>query len=182
MKNTFVIIGIVFVAFFIGCAEEDNTFLIAENSVGPLEKSSPISAIESIFRHDSIVKDTMSSKVGASSNKIQIFEKGGLPLLVLTPNTDSIPSTENIQILDYRYQAENGIGLLSTFEDIQDQYTIKKVVTTLNSLVVFPKGSNLYFTIDKTELPYNLRFTNSKIEAVQIPDEAKIKYLMLSWD
>ena len=182
MKNTFVIIGIVLMGFFMGCAEKDNTFLITENSVGPLEKSSPISAIESIFSLDSIVKDTMISKVGASSNKIQIFEKDGLPLLVLTPNTDSIPSAENMQILDYRYQTENGIGLLSTFKDIQDQYTIKKIVTTLNSLVVFPKGSNLYFTIDKTELPYNLRYTNSKIEAVQIPDEAKIKYLMLSWD
>jgi len=48
--------------------------------------------------------------------------------------------------------------------------------------VIFPKQSNLYFTIDKEELPENLRFSTSDIEAVQIPDDAKIKYLMLGWE
>jgi hypothetical protein len=48
--------------------------------------------------------------------------------------------------------------------------------------VVFPKGSNLYFTIDKEELPESLRFSTASIEAVQIPDDAKIKYLMLGWE
>ena len=55
-------------------------------------------------------------------------------------------------------------------------------MTTLRSIVIFPKASNLYFTIDKEELPENLRFSMSDIEAVQIPDEAKIKYLMVGWE
>jgi hypothetical protein len=84
--------------------------------------------------------------------------------------------------MDPRYTSEKGIGLKSTFKDIQDSYEIKKIVTTLNSVVVFPKGSNLYFTIDKEELPESLRFSTASIEAVQIPDEAKIKYLMLGWE
>ncbi|MDT0607987.1 hypothetical protein [Croceitalea rosinachiae] len=166
----------------IGCTEKDITFLISENSIGRLTSTSEVEAISSVFLQDSIVRDTLKSKIGSSSKKIQIFEKGGLPLLLLTPSTDSIPTIENVQILDPRYKAENGIGLLSTFKDIQSSYTIKKIVTTLNSVVIFPKNSNLYFTIDKAELPTNLRYTTSNIEAVQIPNGAKIKYLMLGWD
>ena len=170
------------ILLFNSCTEKDTTFLITENSVGALTKATEVSNIESIFSLDSIVRDTVSSKIGASVKKIQIFEKGGLPLLILTPNKDSIPSIENVQILDSRYLDEYGIGLNSTFKDILANYTIKKVVTTLSSVVIFPKNSNLYFTIDKADLPSNLRYTMSEIEAVQIPDEAKIKYLMLGWD
>ena len=55
-------------------------------------------------------------------------------------------------------------------------------MTTLNSVVVFPKESNLYFTIDKGDLPASLRYTASSVEAVQIPDDAKVKYLMIGWE
>lgn len=166
---------------FQSCTEKDTTFLIQENSIGSLTNTSEVGALNTIFGQDSVVRDTTLPKIGASTKKIQVFEKGGAPLLLLTPSSDSIQTVENVQILDNRYQAENGIGLQSTFKDIQANYTIKKVVTTLNSVVVFPKESNLYFTIDKGELPFNLRYTTN-IEAVQIPDEAKIKYLMLGWD
>jgi len=137
MRKVILLFGIFSLLVFVGCSKKDTTFLITENAVGPLTKSSEVSTIESVFSLDSIVKDTMNSKIGAVSNKIQIFEKGGMPLLVLTPSTDSISSIENVQILDPRYRAENSINLYSTFKDIQDNYTIKKVVTTLNSIVVF---------------------------------------------
>lgn len=162
--------------------EKDTPYLITEDSVGPLLKTSPVSELETLFSNDSIVKDTTNLNLGATSKKIEVFEKGGKHLLTLTSNSDSIPTIENIRILDKRYATNKGVGLQSTFKDIQKQYTIKKIVTTLNSIVVFPKESNLYFTIDKEELPSNLRFSASNIEAVQIPDEAKIKYLMLGWE
>jgi hypothetical protein len=41
----------------------------------------------------------------------------------------------------------------------------------------------MYFTIEKTELPAELRFDmNLKIEAIQIPDDAKIKNFYLQWN
>jgi hypothetical protein len=49
--------------------------------------------------------------------------------------------------------------------------------------VIFPKGSDLYFTIGREELPASLRYnTEAEIEAVQIPDQARIKYLMAGWE
>ena len=52
----------------------------------------------------------------------------------------------------------------------------------MNNVVVLLKDSDLYFTISKDQLPSSLRYASSvNIEAVQIPDEAKIKYMMVGW-
>ncbi|WP_298928807.1 hypothetical protein [uncultured Allomuricauda sp.] len=182
MKRIFIVFALGCCLAFIQCGKNDTTFLITENSVGSLLKTSTIGTLETIFVQDSIVKDTSRFKVGTKTEKIKVFEKGGKHLLTLTSNSESVPTIGNIRIFDSRYTTAKGIGLNSTFKEIQNKYTIKKTVTTLNSVVVFPKGSNLYFTIDKEELPSNLRYTTSNIETVQIPDNAKIKYLMLGWD
>lgn len=176
---------LILIAFFIlfySCVPKDATFLITEDAVGLLTKGTSAKTLESLFANDSVVKDTTDFKIGNGINSIWVYEKGGKPLLKFTPNTDSLETINHVQVLDHRYLTENGIGLTSTFKDIQKHYEIKKIATTLKSVVIFPKGSNLYFTIDKQELPANLRFVNKEIEAVQIPDEAKIKYLMIGWE
>jgi len=182
MKKTIRAIALLLGFIIIHSCQKDTTFLITETSVGPLTQSTAIKEMESTFAKDSVVGDTVQINLGASPKKIEVFEKGGKHLLTLTANSDSIPTVENVRVMDPRYVTEKGLGLKSTFKDIQDNYDIKKIVTTLNSIVIFPKGSNLYFTIDKEELPENLRFSTSDIEAVQIPDDAKIKYLMLGWE
>jgi hypothetical protein len=41
---------------------------------------------------------------------------------------------------------------------------------------------NAYFTIDKNELPEDLRYDmNKKIEAISIPPTAKIKDFFIQW-
>lgn len=182
MKATVKLLALLLAGIALQSCEKDNPFLITETSVGPLEQTTKARDLESLFPQDSIVRDSLAIKLGAMGSKIEIYEKGGKHLLSLTPTTDSVPGIENIQIMDPRYLTKNGIGLKSRFRDIESNYEIRKIVTTLRSMVVFPKGSNLYFTLDKEELPGNLRFGNSQIEAVQIPPDAKIKYLMLGWD
>lgn len=166
------------------CKEEkDATFLITNDSIGKLNRNSLARDIEIIFDRDSVVKDTIALKFGSGPEKIKIYERGGKHLMTLTPTSDSIPSIENIRIEDPRYKTEKGIGLLSTFKDIKDRYTIKSVITSTNNVVVFVKESDAYFTIDKQELPSSLRYASSvNIEAVQIPDKAKIKYFMVGWN
>lgn len=163
--------------------EKDTTFLITQDSIGKLNRNSLARDIEIIFDQDSVIKDTVALKFGNGAQKIKIFEKGGKHLLTLTPTTDSIPSIENIRIEDARYKTERGIGLRSTFKDIKEKYSIRKVITLTNNVVVFIKESDAYFTIDKQELPSSLRYAAStNIEAVQIPDKAKIKYFMIGWN
>lgn len=182
MKKTTIAIALTLSMALIQSCQKDTTFLITETSVGPLSQTTPVSELETVFAQDSIVGITSDIKLEAANKKIEVYEKGGKHLLTLTPNKDSIPTIENVRVMDSRYVSEKGIGLSSTFLDIKNKYQIKKIVTTLNSIVVFPKGSNLYFTIDKEELPSELRFAMSTIEEVQIPDDAKIKYLMLGWE
>ena len=48
--------------------------------------------------------------------------------------------------------------------------------------MIFVDEINAFFTIDKKQLPGELRFdTSAKIEAIHIPDEATIKYFMIGW-
>ncbi|MFD2589003.1 hypothetical protein ACFSQJ_18910 [Croceitalea marina] len=181
MKKITLLLGLC-TTLLLSCEEKDTTYLITENSIGKLDKISLARDLELIYADDSIVKDTFNSKLGPAYQKVKVFEKGGKHLLTLTPSDDSIPVIENIRVFDSRFTTENGIGLNSTFKDIQDNYTVKKIVTTLNSVVVFVKESDMYFTIDKQELPANLRFGSNTIEEVQIPAEAKVKYLMIGWN
>lgn len=182
MKRYYLLFGTLILTLSSACERKDPVFLITNEKVGKLEKASLAKDLELIYADDSIVRDTFSTKLGSGSNKIKVYEKGGKHLLTLTPKNDSLATIENIQVMDPRFVSEEGIGLNSTFKDIKDRYTIKKVVTALNNVVIFVKETNMYFTIDKSELPANLRYATSNIEAVQIPDGAKIKYLMIGWD
>jgi len=166
------------------CAKErDTTFLITQDQVGKLERGSLARDVELIFATDSIAKDTAILNFANRAKRIKVFEKGGELLLTLTPSSDSIPIIENVRIEDARFLTEKGVGILSTFKDIKEKHKIKKIITSMNNVLVLLKDSDVYFTISKEQLPANLRYAASvDIEAVQIPDEAKIKYMMVGWD
>ena len=174
-----------FITVFIGACqvEKDTTFLIVQDQVGKLNRSSLFQDLDNIYALDSVVKDTSSVSLGSDAQKVKIYEKGGLHLLTLSPSSDSLPKVENIRVYDPRFTTEKGISLNSTFKDLKTAYEVRKVVTSSRNVVIFFKNSDLYVTISKEELPSSLRYSAStNIEAVQIPDEAKIKYLMVGWD
>ena len=161
--------------------EKDLGFSIRKDGIGLIDQDTPFADIQSLYESDSVVVDSVYSM--SKNQRIQIFEKGGAQLLSITSNSDSIPGIGNVRIHDPRYLTDKGIGLASTFKDIKDQYEIRKVVTSLSNVVVFIKDHDLYFTIDREELPASLRYTtNVNIEEVQIPDKARIKYLMIAWE
>jgi len=172
------------ILLFASCEKEkDTAFLITKNAIGKLDKISLARDIEVIYENDSIVKDSTIVNSSNNSKKLKIFEKGGKHLLTLTPSSDSIPTIENIRIEDSRFTTEKGVGLGSTFKDIRDNYTIRKIITSMNNVVILLKDSDVYFTISKEQLPSSLRYASSvNIEAVQIPDDAKLKYMMVGWD
>jgi hypothetical protein len=175
---------LVIALILINCKNErDPDFLINNLQVGKLMRTSPVSDLETIYSNDSIVRDTSLPTLVSNANTIKVFEKGGQHLFTLTPNGDSIPKIGIIRVLDPRFKTEKGIGLQSTFKEIKDKCVIKKIVTSLNNVIIFIENSDVYFTIDKEELPASLRYdTSINIEEVQIPDDAKIKYLMIGWD
>lgn len=184
MKKILLVVAICSTVLLTQCEQQKETaFLITNASVGKLDRISLIRDLGVIYELDSIVKDTMQLSAGFGARSINVFEKGGNHLLTITPSSDSIPKVQNVRINDVRFKTEKGIGLSSTFKDIKEKYTIKKIVTSINNIVIFVKDNDLYFTIDKSELPASLRYVSSpNIDAVQVPDNAKIKYLMVGWD
>lgn len=184
MKKVWVVAGISAVLACMQCQKEINEeFLIENDHIGRLMRTSKAAALETLFSKDSVVRDSGSIKLGGNRGRIRIYEKGGAPLLSLLPAHDSLGLIENIRVQDPRYLTREGVGLNSTFKDIKDHYTIRKIVTSMNNVIIFIKGHDMYFTIGREELPASLRFKSDvQIEEVQIPDEAKIKYLMVGWE
>ncbi|MGB5377147.1 hypothetical protein [Muriicola sp.] len=181
MKTT---IGLcLLIIFFSACNKEENiTFNISKDRIGHLVKTNSIAQLDSIFASDSIVRAPSMTEDKTASGKIEVYEKGGAHLLSISPTNDSLPMIENIRIYDARYSTSEGVNVLSTFKDIKDKLKIKKVITSMNNVVILLHDSDLYFTISKDELPAELRFNNSDIDVVQIPDKAKIKYMMIGWN
>ena len=169
----------------ISCKKEQDPFSVGKQHIGLLTDSTQVKDLELVFPNDSIVKPSNGSEFSSPTSEIEIFEKGGKKLLILDPSQvlDSTSVIESVQIMDSRYKTDKGISTLSTFKDINANYKISRITNLINSVVVFVDDINASFTIDKKELPSELRFDMSlQIEKIQIPDQAKIKYFFVYWD
>ncbi len=170
---------------FASCDSKKDPFTIGESSIGNLDKTIQMKQVDSIFAEDSIVKLNPIKNALGTQGEVEIFDKDGNKLLLLSPEDENDPNATvtNVQVFDSRYKTDKGLTSGSTFKDVKANYTVSNIETTINSIVVFLKDSEIYLTIDKKELPENLRYNpNVKIEASQIPDDATFKYFMIGWE
>lgn len=184
MKKT-IFIGVVAALLFVQCGKDSDPFNINTGSIGNLNSEIKIKQIDSIFAKDSIVKINSSPNALETQGEVEVYEKGGKKLLLLSPNDENDPNStiSNVQVFDSRYKTEKGLNSASTFKDVKANYTIENIQTTINAVVVFLKDSDIYLTIDKKHLPEELRYNmDAKIEASQIPDNASFKYFMIGWE
>ena len=170
---------------FVQCAKDVDPFLITEGAVGNLEKSARMKQIDSVFSQDSIVKLNPVENALGTQGEVEIYDKDGNLLLLITPedDLDSEARISKIQVIDERYRTALGLNSKSTFKEIKDNYAIADIFNGINFVVVYIKDSDIFITIDKKQLPENIRYNyTAKIEASQIPDAATFKYFMVSWD
>ncbi|MCH2195734.1 hypothetical protein [Kordia sp.] len=172
------------IACLTSCAKKEDPFLIQKDRIGQLSKDITVKQLDSIFAKDSLVKRIGEGDyMQAGNDTYLVFEKRGKHIFTLTPRQqhDENEKIKTIQVHDSRYKTEKGISLKSTFKDIRDAYKIKNIYNTMKTLVITVNGDE-YFTIDKKELPEDLRYDMSlNIEALQIPEAAKIKQFMINW-
>ena len=184
MKKT-LFIGALTALFFIQCSTKNDPFLIGQGAIGDLTKEIQMKQIDSLFANDSIVKLSPVKDALGTQGEVEIYEKGGVKLLLLAPEDENDPNSviSNIQVFDNRYKTAKGLHKGSTFKDVKANYTIADIETTINAVVVFLEESDVFITIYKSQLPENLRYdSNLTIEASHIPDEATFKYFMIGWD
>ena len=183
MKKTILLL-IIIISIFTSCEKEINPFLISKQNIGHLTDSTQVKDLESVFINDSIVKYLSGDEFTGNVNDLEIYEKGGKLLLVLSPSQalDSTSTIRTVKVVDPRFVTVKGLSPNSTFKDINTNYKISNIQNSLRNIIISVNEINAYFTIDKNELPANMRFDmNLKIEAIQIPEEAKIKNFYLYW-
>ena len=170
---------------FVACKKTTDPFLITTNSIGLLTDSTMIKELKTIFKNDSLSKFIGGDEFTGSTNTISVYEKeSGALLLELDPNSalDSLSTIRTVRIMDPRYKNQDGINSLSTFGELNSNYKISSIQNTLRSLIISVNDINAYFTLSKKELPEEMRYKmNSKIEAISIPESAKIKDFYLQW-
>ena len=169
----------------VGCNKEKDPFQIGKQHIGLLTDSTQINKVKTIFINDSVVTGLDTNEFTRGFNDIDVFEKGGKKLLRISPYNaaDSTSHIQSIQIFDPRYKTDKNISILSTFKDISSNYEISRIDNLINTIVVSVNKINASFTIDKKELPANLRFDRTlNIEETHIPDDAKIKFLFINWN
>lgn len=183
MKKSF--LTITTLILFVSCTKTQNPFLIEKQNIGFLTDSAQVKDLKTIFIADSITKFVGGDEFTGKINDINVFDKTGNHLLVLTPTEafDSIATINSIRIIDSRYKTAKNISIASTFKDINEAYKINRIDNLIDCINVNVNEINAYFTIDKQDLPANLRFDmEATIEASQIPNNARIKYFMLNWN
>ena len=183
MRN-YLFIGLL-LGLLVACETKTDSFAITKNSIGLLTDSTKVNALKVVFINDSISKYIGGDEFTGSTNTISIFEKGtGKLLLELDPNyaLDSVSTIRTVRIMDERFKNKDGLNRLSTFGDLNSKYTISSIQNTLRSLIISVDEINAYFTLNKTELPEEMRYNmNQKIQAISIPETAKIKDFYIQW-
>jgi len=113
-----------------------------------------------------------------NNNNTHIISNGSIGSL-----TSKTPLNQIEGIFNNRYKTNKGLSVESTFKDLKKNYEISGIQTSIDAVVIFLKDSDVFVTIDKKELPENLRYNpNLTIEASQIPKEATFKYFMIAWE
>jgi len=175
---------IVIILICSSCEKETDPFLVSKHSIGALTDSTEVRELKTIYLNDSIYTYISGDEFMGNTNDIEIYEKSGTPLLVLTPShaLDSTSTIRTVKVVDHRFRTSKGLTSSSTFKNIKDNYKISSIQNTLRNIIVSVDEINAYFTIDKNELPADMRFNmDLKIEAIQIPESAKIKSFYLYW-
>ena len=176
---------IVLIFILSGCNTKPDPYDIKKQSIGLLTDSTLVKDLELSFLNDSITQFIGGDEFLGKSNIIKVYEKGTEKLLLeLSPKDalDSLSTIHNVRVMDPRFKTIKGLNKNSTFQIISSQYRVSSIQNNLRNLIITLDEMNLYFTIEKTDLPENLRYDlHKKIEAVSIPAKAKIKDFYIQW-
>lgn len=160
----------------------DNSLIIDDTSVGPLMQTTRVFELPQLFPGDSLAGRRI--KGDSLTGEVELYDAQGKMRMIIFPKDETDPKSElsYARIIDPKFTTKNGIGAGSTFGTLKNNHEVDGLDNAINAVVVSFKDTPWYVTIDKKELPENIRYDYaSKIELAQIPDEAKIKYFFYTW-
>lgn len=167
-----------------GKSSKNDPFLIKEDAIGKLTYGTKIKQLDSIFASDSIVKIQSSPNAIETQGEVEVYEKGGKKLLLLSPKTEMDPNARisDVFIHDSRYHTESGLTKENLFKDFTDTYEVKNIYQILNGVMIFFSDTKIYLTIDAKYLMPEVRGNrHAELKTEHIQEDAPIKYLRLDW-
>ena len=170
---------------FVQCGKDSDPFLIKKGAVGNLTDHTKMKQLDSIFAMDSIVITNSSPNALETQGEVEVYEKGGQKLMLLSPKNETDPNSTitDIMIFDSRYKTEKGLNINSTYKDFRDNHTVSDMQRIINGVLVFFSDSDIYLLIDAKYLNDEVRNDpDVKLEANHISDSATIKYFRIGWN
>jgi len=172
----------------LSCSGKDE-FSIEKNRVGCISSKTQVKEIYDLFKNDSVVAHLSEGILGYQGRYSQaddfylIYSKEGKHLLTLTAKEplDSLSTIRVVDIHDPIYKTKEGIGLNSTFEEINLAMNVSKVKSTFTKVVLYLDQLNATMTLDKLDLGINTIQTND-VQLEQIPNLVKPKSFVVWFD
>ena len=162
----------------ISSCSSNKEFEITEDSIGLISKTTLLSEIETLYAQDSVVVNGSSNSI----EKIEVYQNQSL-LFSLSPKTENPEQIGTVKVEDPRFKIKgSGISLSSTFQEIQSEMEIDKIIPTAMSASIFVKNSPFLFAIDKSNLPESIKYGFDPIEKTQVTESTPIKYFFISWE
>ncbi|MCK5814610.1 MAG: hypothetical protein KAH07_01565 [Flavobacteriaceae bacterium] len=189
MKKISTLIGMLIVILvFTQCSK--NEYLIEKNKVGLLSNVDKIGTVETVFKNDSVVILLSEGAMGGpdtryiqEEDEYKIYSKGGKHLMTVVPKEqlDSSSTIKYIEIFDAQFETEKGLNLNSTFKDINLNYHIDRIETSISSATLYIDELNITIAVDKSGLGID-EFSREEVKIEQIPDLTRIKYFTIWFD
>lgn len=162
----------------VSCGTKVDT-VIALNKVGAITNTTTIADLKTLFSNDSIVSRLTEGDLGNGNVYIHdndthlIYKKGGELLLSISPINplDSISKIKTVTVFGDIYKTEAGVGISSTFKEVNIHHNIEKLNASFQLVTVFVKDINATFTMEKQVVGVKA-FKLGEVDKAQIPEES----------
>lgn len=171
---------------FVQCGKtsDSDPFLIKDDAIGAVTTKTKVKELDSIFAMDSLVKIHNSPNALETQGEVEVYDKEGKKLLLLSPKNEIDPNSTITDVLvhDARYKTEEGLSTESTFNEFTAHYTVADIHRIINGVMVFFTDSDIYLTIDAKHLTEEAQNNRElKLTSEHIAETAPVKYFRLGW-
>ena len=160
---------------FYSCAPSTEN-LMSKDQLGSLQSTDSIGRVNLLFPEDSIAFEKLNTGQIVGLSVLKADQKKRFQLRANLEGT-----IEVVQVYDSLYKTKKGIGVGNTIGDLEKVYTIDRAVPAIKSVSVYVKESPLLFLFDRSELPESIKYSFDPIDPVQLPSEAVINQVIISW-
>lgn len=168
-------------ALLASCASKDEAYTFDSDRVGPINRATDFDQIAELFPGDSVVRDTVELQLGVPYFNYNVYRSPDSLLLVVSPHRDSIGRVGTIRIVNGLYTTKKGLGPGSTLGEFSEAFELGKVQPGVFRIGVGLKNEKFQLLIPRSELPEGLRMAASDVDLVQIPEDARVEFITISW-